>query len=119
MKKNINGKAYNTETARKCGSYTQDSTIERLYIKKTGEFFVVLNAYDTEQIIPVSYAEAETWAKRHMTSEKYNEIFGKIADKSAISIKISRSAYQKAKRKAHESGTSVSKYLEELIENDK
>lgn len=119
MKKHINNKMYDTETARKCGSYTQDSTSEKLYVKKTGEFFVVLNAYDTEQIIPVSYAEAETWAKRHMTSEKYNEIFGDIADNSAISIKITRSAYQKVKRKAHESGTSVSKCLEELIENDK
>ena len=67
---------------------------------------MVLIAYDTEQIIPVSYAEAETWAKRHMTFEKYNEIFGNVADNSAISIKITRSAYRKAKRKAHESGTS-------------
>lgn len=119
MKKHINNKMYDTETARKCGSYTQDSTSEKLYVKKTGEFFVVLNAYDTEQIIPVSYAEAETWAKQHMNSEKYNEIFGDIADNSTISVKIPRSAYQKAKRKAHESGTSVSKHIEKLIENEK
>lgn len=84
MSKIINGKKYDTETAALVGEwnnglYTNDIYYqsEDLYLKKTGEFFLYrwLNNY-----VPLSLAEAQDWAERHLTGEEYEKLFGTVEE---------------------------------------
>jgi len=135
MKKVINGKVYNTETAQKVGEwdngcYTNDFNYssEDLYRKKTGEFFLhceggALSAYATrngnssgygEQIAPMSYDEAKEWAEKRLTGDEYEGIFGEIGeDDSRVSINISVTAAEAEiiKRNAAKAGMTVSAYI--------
>ena len=97
MKKIINGKMYNTETARVVGGtgYGCPSDLdywkEELYRKKTGEFFLYgeggpMSKYARycgqnqwaggEEIIPLNLEEAQEWAETYLSAEEYEEIFG-------------------------------------------
>ena len=97
MKKVINNKLYNTETAECLGSYSNgydprkfDWYKESLYRKQTGEFFLhgtggPLTAYASksvdgrgsgELIIPLIEDKAMEWAADNLTGEEYCEIFG-------------------------------------------
>ena len=59
MKKIINGKVYDTETARKLAT----SEFGELYEKRTGEYFVdiVDKIIDFEEIKPITKKQAENW----------------------------------------------------------
>lgn len=97
MKKIINGKMYNTETAHQvdmwsngvaCRDFRQ--CCEMLYRKKTGEFFIhgwggPMSKYaesqgneisGSEKIIPITEAEAKAWLEEKGTTEAYIETFG-------------------------------------------
>lgn len=98
MKKIVNGKLYNTETAQFICNYETPGDIgdfyyfeESLYKKKTGEFFLsghggpaskygTYNSYDTiaggDRITPLSLKEAERWLEKHGDVETYIELFG-------------------------------------------
>ena len=97
MKKIINGKMYNTDTAAFIGSYSNgyDYHIygwlkEVIYKKKTGEYFMSvecesLTPYAKEcldgwapgvSIIPLSVDEAMKWAEKKLSADEYIEIFG-------------------------------------------
>lgn len=98
MKKVINGKMYNTETANYIASnrsdyYKNDFRYfeEDLYQKKTKEFFLygyggAASKYaeslssggfiDGEKIIPLSENEAREWVEKNLEADKYTEIFG-------------------------------------------
>jgi hypothetical protein len=97
MKKIIEGKLYNTETAKKVaeynnGYYPNDFNFmnEELYQKKTGEFFLygeggALSKYATSsgnssgwgwQIIPMTENKAMQWVEKHADADSYIEIFG-------------------------------------------
>lgn len=98
MKKIINGKMYNTETAAEIAHYNNglpysDFTYfkESLYKKRTGEFFLAGNggamtkyahhcadrtSCGGDGIIPLTEAEAKEWAENHMSTERYIETFG-------------------------------------------
>lgn len=102
MKKIINGKMYNTETAKFLGSYHGGGNQrnfnyfeENLYIKKTGEYFIegwgnanskYREYYDDnnwgggEEIIPLTEAEAEEWVMKHLTADEFEEIFGEVEE---------------------------------------
>ena len=110
MKKIINGKRYDTDTAKFVGhaehSHPRDFNYwaEDLYLKKTGEFFIhgegganTIYAQPAEQnwrtggekIRPLSLKEAQEWAEKYLDADKYEEIFGKIEeDKVQISAWI-------------------------------
>ena len=96
MEKIINGKRYNTETALKIYEYVSDYSRndfnfykETLYKKRTGEYFLFgegggLSPYAKESygsytygydIRPLSFKEAQKWAKTHMEVEEYDNIF--------------------------------------------
>lgn len=102
MKKIINGKMYNTETANMVG-YNDNNLprndfgycVEMLYKKKTGEFFIygiggALSKYSksiglnqwsgSETIIPLSENEAKKWAENNLDADEYIEIFGKVEE---------------------------------------
>ena len=101
MKKIINGRLYNTDTATLIGSagysYPGDFSYweENLYRKKTGEFFLCgeggpMSQYahrigqnlwsGGEAIRPLTLREAREWAERYLDVEKYEQIFGVIEE---------------------------------------
>lgn len=101
MKKIINGKKYNTETAKCVGNGTSNCGVtdfryfdESLYLKKTGEFFlhgkgggmtkyaieVCGSMMGSEKIIPLSQQEARAWGERYLDVEKYEEVFGVVEE---------------------------------------
>ncbi len=101
MKKIINGKKYDTETATKIG-YTDSCHHyndfhyweEALYQKKTGEFFLYgeggpASKYaercpdglcGSKQIIPFTEKEAQEWAEKYLDVDKYESIFGPVEE---------------------------------------
>ena len=102
MKKIINGKMYNTETAKEVGSwdngrYHSDFHYvgETLYKKKTGEFFIfgeggAASGYAErcggnstcfgEDIIPLSLQAAKEWVERKLDADTYEELFGEVEE---------------------------------------
>ena len=99
MKRIINGKRYNTDTAKFLGyvgySHPGDFSFwkETLYIKKTGEFFLhciggAMSRYARrigldewtggEEIHPLSPEEAQKWAEENLEAEEYEAIFKAI-----------------------------------------
>lgn len=97
MKKIINGKMYNTETAAEVASYSNDCARndfhyfeQTLYRKKTGEFFLYgegggLSMYARREfdgwtygvrIDPLTEAEAKEWMEKHADVEDYIDVFG-------------------------------------------
>lgn len=102
MKKIINGKKYDTETAKKIGFSTNnlpysDFTYcdETLYRKKTGEFFLygeggAMSKYSQpcgqncrcggSEIIPMTEEEAKKWTEKNLNTDEYEEIFGEVEE---------------------------------------
>lgn len=102
MKKIINGKKYDTETAKLLvsegnGLGHRDFSYceETLYQKRTGEFFlygeggpmtkyaqrVDMNSWSGgERIIPITDDEARRWAEKHASVDAYERIFGEAEE---------------------------------------
>jgi hypothetical protein len=99
MKKIINGKMYNTETATEIGEnwngYSPNDfkfIEEKLYLKQTGEFFIAGKggpktryAVDcggstsgSSKIFPISIQDAMSWVETHCEVETYEKIFGEV-----------------------------------------
>lgn len=101
MRKIINGKLYDTDTATyidykgeyNCRDFS--SFYEELYRKKTGEYFlygvggpatkyaeyILTCGYtDGEKIIPLSESEARNWAEENLSADKYIELFGECEE---------------------------------------
>jgi hypothetical protein len=98
MKKIINGKLYNTETATALASWHNhyfphdfNRVDETLYRKRTGEFFIhgeggAMTRYNQrvsgggwcggEGIVPLTMDEAVEWAEVHLDADDYIKIFG-------------------------------------------
>ena len=95
MKKVINGKMYNTESAQLKGRISKGESfgyfMEELYQKKTGEFFIygeggAMTKYSEScgnnnwcggcKITPVSEEKAKEWAEEYLDGDEYIEIFG-------------------------------------------
>lgn len=78
MKKFINGKRYDTDSATAVYEVKTRDTQEVLYRKKTGDFFT----WDyNRRIKPLSREEAAEWAKKaNINEDTYNRLFGNSAD---------------------------------------
>lgn len=98
MKKIINGRMYNTDTAKRlcwassdCGCRDFSYWKEELYQKRTGEFFLYgeggpASPYsrrcgqsewsDGWSIKPMTEQQARKWAERNLSADEYIEIFG-------------------------------------------
>lgn len=134
MKKIINGKVYNTDTAREVAHHehsypTQfDWYEESLYCKRTGEYFRAGEGhanspycrhvdYSTrapgEGIIPLTYAEAKEWGEAHMDPDDYEAEFGPVSEGELTHIHISVSAQiaDAIRKAAKEEGLSVSECI--------
>lgn len=101
MKKIINGKKYDTETAKEMGYFMAGCNRgsfyfyeETLYKKKTGEWFLYGDgnacskysacddgqSWGTSEIIPLTEDEAKKWAERHLTGDEYETCFGEVEE---------------------------------------
>jgi hypothetical protein len=140
MKKIIKGKVYDTETAKKVASWYSSYARndfhyyeEELYQKKTGEFFLygegnAASPYSKscgqnewcggEKIVPLTFAEAQEWAEKHLDGDEYCEIFGEPDEDSedvALNLIISATASAKLKKAAAQNGISLRAQLERWI----
>lgn len=140
MKKIINGKRYDTDTAKECGTaYSKLGRRdfgyweETLYQKRTGEFFLYgeggpasryavsagQNSWSGgEKIIPLSVENAMKWAEEHLEMEEYESIFGEIAEdesKKVVTYSLTTATIDKVKRIAAEQGISLSEVVERAI----
>lgn len=139
MKKIINNKVYDTDTAKELGAYYHGERgdfshySETLYRKKTGEYFLhgeggPMSRYAEtvgqnewsggEKIMPMGYTEAQKWAEKHLDGDDYEAIFGEIVEdptKQMVTISVSASKWEAAKREAAKQGISISEYIERLL----
>lgn len=141
MKKIINGKVYNTETAEQLAKWDNgrwgsfDICEEKLYRKRNGEFFLYgcggpKSAYaqpdgdnwmtSGHAIVLLSEKEAREWAEEHLNGDEYEAIFGIVEeDESQATITISGSAKAMdcGKRTAAKLGMSLPALIEALLQN--
>ena len=101
MKKIINNKLYNTDTANLLCSYSNGYGIndfqhfqEDLYIKQNGEYFLhgsggAMSKYSKNcggystggsTIIPLTCKGAKNWAAEHLAVDEFLELFGTVEE---------------------------------------
>ena len=141
MKKVINGRMYNTETAEKLAEWDNslwdgfDDYSETLYRKHTGEFFLYGHGRPSavyaqsdiarwmtgdQAIVLLSEQEAREWAEEHLSGDEYEEIFGVIEEdesQAILSISISANAMDCGQRAAAERGISLPTLIEALLQS--
>lgn len=141
MNKVINGRRYDTDTAREVGYATYSNPgdfnhwSETLYRKSTGEYFLYgeggpMSRYATaigqnqwsggERIMPLTLGEAQKWAEQHLSADEYEKIFGAINEhdkKRLASFYLPEAAIEKIARSAASQGISKSEVIERLAEN--
>ena len=132
MKKIISNKVYDTETAELVASYHDSTCAERLYRKRTGEYFLHGRGSSdnddyavwkgnrvtgSEQIKPLTPKMAMAWAAKHLSRQQYDDIFGATADdqKMTISLSLPVGAVNTLKNAAAEQGRTASALIAELI----
>lgn len=101
MKKIINGKKYDTDTAKEVGYWNNGRLYndfyyaeETLYKKKTGEFFLYCEGgaasnyshkegnmmVDGWELKSITEDEAKKWSEEYLTVEEYEKIFGEVEE---------------------------------------
>lgn len=139
MKLIRNGKKYDTDTARKLGTWSNFLSRrdigwceESLYRKKTGEYFLhgeggpasryaerfQNSRISGEAIIPLTYEQARSWAEEHLDADEYEDIFGEVAEddsRTTLSLSVSAAAAETARRAAAAAGLTLSAYIESLV----
>ena len=135
MKKIINGKRYDTDTAERVGTwdnghYTSDFQYcsEDLYRKRSGEYFLhgeggALSKYASssgngsgwgENIRPLTLAQAQEWAEKHLDGDEYERIFGVVdesSEKTTTSISLTPADLKLIKEKATKEGMTLSDFI--------
>ena len=143
MKKIINNKRYDTNTAKKVAEYDSDAARsdfnyyhEDLYQKRTGEFFLygqgnAASKYadrafpdgwtSGEKITPLTIDQAKDWAERTQDADTYESIFGVVDEddsKTVTTISLSRSTLKKLKEIAADYKISRSAVVEGLVDSE-
>ena len=143
MKKIINGKRYNTMTAKKLGTNssicsTEDPNwwVETLYQKQTGEYFLYAeggtmskyrayvsgNSWESgKRLIPLEINEARAWAEQNLNEDIYKKVFCESGDsgpgssKKLVTLSLSQSSINKLARIAIETKKTKSEIIDTLI----
>lgn len=139
MKKIINGKRYDTASAKDCGSYYYSNrrdfhyVEETLYQKRTGEFFLYglggpaskYAEYDGntwsmgEKIMPMTIEEAKAWAEENLTADEYESVFGEVTEvsdtKKTVTFSLPEDVIEKIRMKSAESGVTMSDYIVSIV----
>jgi len=139
MKKVIEGKLYNTETAKFLGSwnngyYANDLPYcyEALYYTKSGAYFLFgtggpMSKYSvtrgdnswsgSDQINAMSPTAAREWAEEHLTADEYSEALGEPEEaggnKEPLNISISPELKRRLTKIKEDTGKSISQQIEE------
>lgn len=142
MKKIIDGKVYNTETAACVGEWSNEYycnnfkyASEELYKKKNGEFFlygeggpISIYAVSTgnsswsggSKINPLTPKEAYSWAMEKLSASKFEEIFGTITEDETnhlLSVNLPNNIYQLLLSLANSNEKSISDIITEFVTN--
>jgi len=110
MKRIIDGKKYDTETAYMVGQWENMYDVsnfhyfsESLYKKRTGEYFLhgeggARSQYAEtvgqnewrggEKIIPLTYDNARKWAEEHLSVDVYESEFGEVSEDDDTTIAV-------------------------------
>ena len=141
MKRIIDGRKYDTETATEVHGWSDkaprdfDYVEETLYRKRTGEYFLhcyggPMTRYAEREaygsgytygatIIPMTYDEARSWAEGHMSVDEYEAEFGEVLESDGedvvLSVRVSAATRERLRRMAAESGRSQGAVLDELV----
>ena len=141
MKKIIEGRQYNTETARLLGKgyskYPRNDFNfwqEALYLTKSGAYFIhgeggPASRYSVssgnnswsggEKILPLSPSDARDWAEELLDAEEYAKIFGEPDEASdereVLNVSISANLKFKIDREREETGKTLSQIVEEIL----
>ncbi len=139
MKKIIDGKRYDTDTAKEMGSDSFSNRrdfhywMETLYRKNTGEFFLhgeggPMSRYAVttgqnewsggEKIIPLTIESAKSWAEEHLDADQYEKIFGVVTEdgyKKTVTFSLPETIIEKIKHDASQSGMTMSDYVADCI----
>ncbi len=130
MKKIINGKQLNTDTAKMIATVMIDKEkdiIESLYRTKSGVFFIYsifpkpkAGKLDmSEEITLVEHTQAEKWAKQYLTEIEYNEWFGQGSNEElqTITINITKEAYNLLKKEKELTGETYGEIISYALKN--
>ncbi len=86
-KRIINGKKYDTDTAKCVGEHMNSEAgiyeyvLQSLYKKKTGEFFLCgWGEFLGTEVTPLTLDEAKDWMERYSTADEYEAIFGEVEE---------------------------------------
>jgi hypothetical protein len=129
----LDRKSYDTGTAHRVGApYVQGNrtkgdphrSCETLYRKRTGEYFLhVMGGSATdmnggEAIIPLDPNAARDWARRHVANDVYEAEFVRGGDDTpvALSIQVSKVAYDRIKDAATADGSTMREVVERLTD---
>lgn len=141
MRKIIDGKSYDTGTAREVGSWDNGRFVndfhyesETLHRKKTGEYFLhgeggpmsrYAEARGTsswvggERIMPLSWDDARRWAEERLNAGEYEAEFGVAPEGDdgmvAVTVRIPSSAKAALDREASRTGRSRGDIVAGLI----
>lgn len=138
MKKIIDGRMYNTDTAKSFGSWENTPDVsdfhwekETLYRKKNGEFFLhccggPLSSYGQhyemwesgECITPLTVEQAKNWSEENLDVDTYQELFGKASegdDLVKVTIQLEPKDWEKMNQAAEDEGTSVSDLVKQAV----
>lgn len=141
MKKIIDGKLYDTDTAKQMGIWANNGSwrdhnhcVETLYRKRTGEYFLhgeggpmTKYAVSTgqnswsggEKIIPLSASKAREWAEEKLDADDYAAIFGMpdggTDEKETLCIQLPADLMARLRAGASEAGTSLTAHVEAVL----
>lgn len=139
MRKYIDGKRYDTETAHKVGQYENMCDIrdfyhfsETLYRKKNHEYFLhgeggARSKYckplgnsswaGGERIMPLTYDEARKWAEDYLEVDEYEAEFGvpdEDGESAQLTCMISTKAFTLIRQQAQREGKKISEIVDSL-----
>lgn len=141
MNKIINGKRYNTKTAKLIGEYANtydysdfNYVCEELYRKKTGEFFLYgeggpMSSYAVysggnnwssgAKIMPLSIDEAKKWVEENLDGDVYESLF-EIEEEGniAFSVLLPENLYDRLKDRSGETGETMKDIIVKSLEGE-
>lgn len=139
MKRIINGKRYDTDTAKFIKTYSSGLSIsdfryydESLYLKKTGEFFLYATGNGAskyagqygdlrgpgEKIVPLTLDEARAWVEKIEDPDLYEELFDVEEESNiAFSLLLPENLYKMLDDKSVEDGITKKDVVVKALEN--
>ncbi len=139
MKKIINQKRYDTETAEFIARIDNELSYddfnfweETLYRKKTGEYFLYCfgganSIYGVwkgntgtagKHLKPLTYEQAKSWAEEHLNADGYEKIFGAIIDNDDMvnmTFALPQSTIEKLRRLSSQTGKTYGEIITDAL----